>query len=218
METEKDWERGRKLLKELLPWARAEVKKGDHSVKMESALGKATAPHVTEANLDALMIYPAPKGGWHADVVFKSTPPGVPNCMGTPVGHPLRTRAEAEDVGKRLLVSMLKIAEMNQTAPTQERVFLICGWSVRLPAEVYEHALGQMPEMRNGYGSPLQAAARVEQVLDELCPEGFNGEAFDDWPTERKAYLLSVLVTATLSGLYTWPWRRDAPPMDDPNV
>jgi hypothetical protein len=110
-----------------------------------------------------------------------------------------------------VLVGLLVIAAQNSERPA-DPVFMLNGWSVALPAAVYQLGLAVMPEMKNGYGSPLQAAARVEQCLDELCPEGFDGAAFDHWPRERKAQLLSVLVTATLSGLFVWPWRRDAPP------
>lgn len=214
METEKDWERGRRLLKELLPWARAEAKKADAGFKAESALGRASITHVSEDNLDAIMIYPAPKGGWHGDVILKTVPPGVPNSFGTPVGTPCHTRAEAENHAKHILVSLLLIAERNENVtPEKGRVFLLSGWSVRLPAAVYEQALALMSEMRNGYGTPLQAAARVEQCLDELCPVGFDGKAFNNWPREKQAALLTVLITATLSGLYAWPWRRDAAPI-----
>ncbi len=162
----------------------------------------AVAPYVTEDNLDALMIYPAPKGGWHADIVLKETPPGIPNVMGTPVGRPCPTRADAEEIGKRLLVSMLILAARNQSPPEKlSPVFTINGWAISLPAEAYDYALSEMPHMRNGYGTQLQAAARVEQILDKLCPEGFDGEAFGNWPAEKQAALLTVLITATLSGL-----------------
>jgi hypothetical protein len=208
----RDFAKGRRLLQELLPWARAEARKGDHDFTLESALAKATASYVREDNLDAVMIYPAPKGGWHADVVFKYVPPGIPNTMGTPVEHPRRTRAEAEAVAKDLLVTVLRIAETTRGKARAAPVFMLHGWTLRLPRDLLPSALAVMPEFHSGYGTQLQAAARVERVLDELCPEGFDGSAFNDWPIEKKVALVTVLSIATLSGLFVWPWRRDGTP------
>lgn len=208
---------GQRLLEDLLPWARAEVRKGDHKTEMASALGKSAATYITEDNLDAILIYGAPKGGWHGDVVLKSTPPGVPNAFGTRVEDPCRTRAEAEDTAKHILVSLLQIAEGNK-APPAKPVFMLCGWTIELVPELYDIALKIMPDMRNGYGTQLQAAVRVEETLEQLCPEGFDGQAFNRWPQEKKAALVAVLHTAALSGLYVWPWRRDAAPKEAANV
>jgi hypothetical protein len=217
METEKDFERGRKLLKELLPWARAEAKKGAE-LTMTSALGQSAGSYIREDRLRAVMIYPAPKGGWHADVVLENLPPGVPNTFGTRVEAPCRTRAEAEETAKRILVALLGAAELNRGKAERPPVFMLDKWSIALRPEIYDAALALMPHMANGYGSPLQAAVRVEETLADLCPEGFDGKAFGGWPHAKKVELVTVLHIAALSGLYTWPWRRDAPPMDDPNV
>jgi hypothetical protein len=81
MEADRDLERGRRLLKELLPWARSEAKKDSLKFEPKSALGRASMSHVSEDKLDAVMIYPAPKGGWHGDVVLKGVPPGVPDAF-----------------------------------------------------------------------------------------------------------------------------------------
>ena len=157
------------------------------------------------------MIYPAPKGGWHADVVFKSTPPGIPNSMGTPVERPCATRAEAEDIAKSLLVGMLVMAAANKGVAA-DPVFILNNWSIKLSPDVLPLALKVMPEWANGYGSPLQAYGRVEAMLDELCPEGFDGEAMLQWPPEKQARLMATLHIAALSGLYVYPMRRDEPP------
>jgi uncharacterized protein with GYD domain len=149
-----DFRRGRRLLRELLPWARAEARKDEAKFEATSALGKATVPYVTLANLDALLITEAPLGGWHADVVFKFTPPGVPNTMGTPVERPLRTRQEAEEVGKRLLVSMCVMAASNEVAkaPAPDPAFLLNGYAFKLVPAVFKLALATMPEGAGGPG------------------------------------------------------------------
>lgn len=210
-----DFARGRRLLRELLPWARAEARKETGSVELKSALGRETAAYVREDNLDALLIYPAPLGGWHADVVFKRVPPGIPNSMGSPVERPLRTRREAEDVGKLLLVNMLRMARMEKSSGSP--VFLLQGAAFTLPLEMYEAALGAFPEgaggSNGGYHSKEHAIRRIEETLAELCPGGFSVKAFnEEWDQGRKAELMSVLFIATLTGVYAYPPRRDATP------
>jgi hypothetical protein len=212
MPEDRDFARGQRLLRELLPWARAEASKDDSKAEIESALGKAAVTYLTEENLDALIIYPAPKGGWHADIVLKTVPPGIPNVFGTPVAHPCRTRAEAEDTGKRLLVSLLILAGRNAGAKPAPPVFMLDGWTFKLLPELYDVALAAFPDRVNGYGTKLQAAGRVEAALDQLCPEGFDGDTYNTWPREKQAQLLTVIHIAVLSGLYAWPMRQDAAP------
>jgi hypothetical protein len=217
MADEREYRQGRRLLRELLPWAKAESRKAEVETEIGSALGRSVVTYLTEDNLDALLIYPAPKGGWHADVVLKSVPPGVPNVFGTPVENPCRTRAEAEERGKDLLVSLLQLAAKNVGAEPAAPVFMLHDWTFPLKTDVLPQALTLMPEFASGYGSPLQASARVEAALDELCPEGFDGKAFDAWPHDKKARLWAVLHIAALSGLFVYPMRRDAAPKSEAN-
>lgn len=207
---------GERRLRELLPWARAESRKGDNSLDVKSALGGAAVTYVTEDNLDAFLIYEGPRGGWHADIVLKSVPPGLPDTFGTKVEAPCRTRAEAEATGKDILVSLLATAAKNSAEPPAkaEPVFILNGWKFPLFSEplVIGRAMGL-----DDYGTKLQAYARVERVLDELCPEGFDGHAFNKWPLDKQAQLLAVLSIATLSGLFVYPMRQDAPPSSAPD-
>ena len=209
-----DLRQGKRLLRELLPWARAELAKEHDYAEAETRLGEATLSYVTEDNLAALMIVRAPKGGWYADLVLKSVPPGVPNVIGTPVDTPLRTRAEAEERAKRTLVMALVVARRNAETKPQALppVFTLCGWAIKLSPVVLPTALKLMPEGAAGYGTPLQAAGRVEATLDQLCPEGFDGEAFNTWPREKQARLVGVLHVAALSGLYVFPMRQHKAP------
>ncbi len=209
---QRDHAKGRRLLRELLPWAREKAREDPWEPEMSSPLANATTPYMTEANLDALMIYPAPKGGWHADIVFKTVPPGIPNSIGTPVGSPARTRDEAEKIAKHMLVAVLCVAARNRDPAAAVPVFTLHGWVFKLFPDLFQLTLAMMPQYANGYGSPLQAAGRVEAKLDELCPEGFDGDAFNKWPEEKKVILLTTLHIAALSGLYVYPMRQDGPP------
>lgn len=214
------YRQGRRRLRELLPWARAEARKpgyADSEIKEQSALGRASFSHVTEDNLDALVIYPAPLGGWHADLVLKHVPPGVPNTIGSPVGSPFPTRSAAEDGAKKTLVMMLVTAARNRASPAASLppVFILYGWSMDLLPALFEEALALFPDRADGYGSKEAAAARIEETLAALCPAGFDGVAFNDWSHGDKVALMTVLHIAALSGVFAYPLRRDAPPASE---
>jgi hypothetical protein len=210
--TPEEYRQGRRRLRELLPWARAEAKKPGAEIRGKSALYDTTAAYVTEDNLEALLIYPAPLGGWHCDVMFKDVPPAVPNCMGSPVATPFRTRAEAEDHGKWLLVSLLTIAQ--QPKGNGNPVFLLYGAVLRLLPEAIAAAARAEPDsVDRGYGSKEHAVNRIKETLAEVCPEGFTVDAFNKtMAREKKARLLAVLHIAALSGLFAYPPRLDQPP------
>lgn len=212
MADDRDFARGQRLLRELLPWARAESRKAYVKPEMTSALGRAAATYLSEDNLDALIIYPAPKGGWHADVVLKKTPPGIPNSFGTPVGQPRRTRAEAEQAGKDILVSLLFLAAKNAAAEAAPPVFMLHGWNITLSPDVLPIALTIMPAHKSGYGSKLQASAQVEQAIDRYFPNGFDGESLRALSQEEQTHFMIVLHIAALSGLHAYPMRQDAAP------
>ena len=205
---------GRRRLKQLLPAARARVRKGVAKMEAASDLGAAHLSNLTEDNLDALVVYPAPLGGWHADVLLQGMAPGLPNSLGTPVGQPVATREEAEKRCTDMLDMLLAVIERNQAEKVTPRapVFLLYGWTLQLNSTLYETVLAVYPERANGYGSPERAEERVAETLATLAPDGFDGEQFNQWPRERKVELLTVLHIAALSGLYRYPAKRDASP------
>lgn len=205
-----DYRHGQRLLRDLLPWARAEARKGDASFLPQNALGRATADYVTEANLDALLIYPAPLGGWRADVTFKHMPAGMPSAMGTPVGRPLRTRRDAEEQGKGLLVGLL--AGDRKPKLAAQPVFLLCGHSVTLSAEAIAETATLLPEDSRGYASKGHAINRIEETITALCPKGFSKQAFEALDIMEKARLLAVLHTAAMTGVFVYPPRVDGAP------
>lgn len=175
-------------------------------------LGRAQSSYLSYDKLDMVLIYPAPKGGWHADVVLKDMPPGIPNSIGTRVETPCKTREEAEMAGRGILAGIVAQIEQNGKQEPLPPVFLLHGWKFPLIPGFFMFALRAMPAGFNGYGSPLQAAVRIEQALGELCPRGFDGHEFNGWSQDKKAELLSVLHIAVLSGLFCYPMRKDGEP------
>lgn len=208
-----DIERGRRRLKNLLPWARAEVAKRGYETAEKSPLFLAVAPYLTEDNFDALVIYEAPRGGWHADLLLKKVPPGITNVVGTPVQSPCRTKDEAENFAKNILMMACYQSEHGDKTAHMP-AFLLYGWEFPLPL---------MPELaaaltedahvtsRLGYGTDFQAAVRVEKAIDELFPNGFDGDLFNQADDKKKAKLIAVLHRAALSGLFRYPRLTDEP-------
>jgi hypothetical protein len=208
--TQQQLREGHQRLTAWLPQALDQAKDGFGGEM--SPLARATFAAVTLDNLEAVMIYPAPKGGWHADVTLKGVPPGVPNALGTPVQTPCRTQEEAETIGRGLLATVVSLIQAKSQEPAPP-VFMLLGWTIPLIPEVFSEALKQMPWGKDGpYGTALQASARVEQILEELCPEGFNGDDFNKWPREKETQLMAVLHTAVLSGLFRYPMPKDGTP------
>jgi hypothetical protein len=208
-------EHGRWLLRELLPWARAEAKKliaeGGMLGFELGALGAATSPYATEDNLDALVIYPAPLGGWHADVLFREVPLGVPSAMGSPVANPYKTQSEAAAAGKQLLVFILCM-EAKGKAEKKEPVFILHDCVFNLMPDAYEFLRSVDPKLVTGYGSPEKAADRIAETLAKYFPDGFSYDAFKAASPIATSRLMSVLHMAALDGLYVYPMRRDASP------
>src|SRR6476661_4921942 len=94
---------GRRLLQILLPRAKAKAAKDNPTYRPISALGRAQMPHLRIDNVEAVLIYQAPKGGWHGDVVLRKVPPGVPDILGSPVDNPRPTREMAVESTTALL-------------------------------------------------------------------------------------------------------------------
>jgi hypothetical protein len=204
----------RRRLLGLLPWARGEAKKSEDRVVVHSAAATSQLQYLTEDNLGGIWVYPAPLGGWHCDLLLKNVPPGVPNAMGTQVGAPLKTRAEAEELAKTLLIAVLVMMEMPKKK--QDPVFLLYGWNMPLPRIAIARAPDFYPEFGAGFESIDHAEAAIIDRLMELCPDGDEAGLADlnDWSAEKKSRLLSVLVRAAMTGLFVYPRRRDGVPVD----
>lgn len=205
----------RHRLKQWLPWARAEARKLDGTFKLGS-LGEVQAPYVREDNFAGIRIYEAPLGGWHADLVLKKVPPGVPNTLGTPVGSPCRTRAEAVETGRKTLVFALKIAAENKAKPTDEGVFLFYDWAVPIDLDILEIGLLRWPHgvggPNGGFVSKEQAIQRIEEVRDKLFPGGVTEDALNNLALSERAALRTILGIAAMTDVFAYPPREDRSP------
>jgi hypothetical protein len=195
---------GRRRLKNLLPAARAAARRGDGGpLQARSGLAHAAWPHFRESNLDALVVYPAELGGWHADLRFKNVPPGIPRAIGTPVSAPLGSREAAEETAFRMLAGVL--ANMTPAVQRARPVFLLCGFEIPLDPEAFSEVLRALPEAGNGYGSAEVACARIREVLEDELPGGVSGDAWMALTNLQRQRVCAVLHMAALSEVYRYP-------------
>jgi len=200
---------GRERLAEWLPKARAEFTTAPPDMKL-GALANATAPYVTEDNFDSLVIYPGKRGGWHADLVLRAVPPGVPNTMGTPVGSPCATWEEAENHGRKILTLALAISAENRAAPKAHKpVFLLYDATIKLePAGLAYYAQHEFTISSR----PIIAAA-LDGIIPSLFPDGCSKAKFEALSDNKKLILTRLVYVAALAGIYAYPLRKDAPPV-----
>jgi hypothetical protein len=160
-----------------------------------------------------VLIYPAPLGGWHGDVLLRDMPPGFPNCVGTQVEHPMATRAEAEARAKVVLVGLLAhIARKPVPEPPPPPGFIFFDFGVQLLPELYEHSLAVMPEFVDGYGSIERAIEKMDEAVATVWPDGYHGQDINTLPIDDKVFLLTRVHIAALSGLFAYPPRAHGKP------
>lgn len=205
---------GVRRLRDLLPWAKAEIRKTKDDLELTlGALAKAQMRHVTEDNFEALVIYPAPMGGWHADLFFKLVPPGVPNCLGSPVANPLATKQEAEESAKRTLIVALKMEAMAAADPKPTGpAFLF--YDQVLP--LVESALAAGAWVLMGEVEKSEFRQNAIKKLDSLTIEHFpNGVRYGQRGAvadEHDKALFVAAHAAALAGIFAYPLREDAAP------
>ncbi len=215
-ERERLFRDGMRRLEQMLPAARAEAEAGCE-IGDQSELLRRQAPFIREDNFLAVIIYPAPKGGWHADLVLKDVPVGYPDVLGTRAESPCRTKIAAHEFAKGLLVSALVIAQGHVGGDTADKptkpVFLLGNWTIDLEPMLFERlaALKHLGGL-DGYGSKQAANERVASAVAQYFPDGISRTAFEDLPRDDYGRLVAVLHMAALNGVYTYPPRPDAPP------
>jgi hypothetical protein len=188
---------GARLLKELLPQAKAMMP--TFSAEPVSDLARATMPHLREDNLLAVMIYEAEAGGWIADVVCKHVPPGISNVLGTPVGDPLNTREEALENAVRVLACVLVMG--GKATGQTEPVFNYHDVMITLDSRL----LAFMDSHNAGYSSVDKAYLRLDETTKELFPDGYSYERLKALPDERSRLLFAVAHMAALTSVLRYP-------------
>jgi hypothetical protein len=209
--TEQQMRQGIRRLGSLLPSARAEAAKDGDRIVFESTTSKAQAPYIREDNLFALIVYQAPKGGWHADLLMRDTPPGVSNIIGTQVEEPLATETEAVLFAKKLLIAALTIEKQMAENPIEKVDPVFRLFNTEWP--LYPHILRMLPKEFAGYGSEKDAIERIGALLREYFSDGkFSYDRLKKLDKEATIRIAAVLHQASLDGVTRYPPREDRPP------
>lgn len=165
--------RGRARVPEFIELAHALLNDGfAQELRLGTGLGRATLPHLRVENLAAVLISPAPFGGYHADLVFTGVPPGICNTLGTPVSTPEPTCEAAEATAVRILALLLHRNRLvlAPSSDPEQVIFQLHGTEFEVPfSEVQSHAFDGDPN--------IETAIRAS--LDSFVTNHMNGEVTD---------------------------------------
>ena len=216
--SEEDLAAGKRRLRDLLPWARAELRKMEErapgvQLTAGNSLGTSSMPHLVEDNALALIISRTSRGGWSADLVLKETPPGFANAIGTPTEFPCATFAEAEAQAKMLLVVLLKASKDNAACPCQapRPVFMLDNHPIPLNAEVLSARVAARPELYVKVGSDV-ALSKIADVMHRHLPQGFSNERFQALSDAARLELVVTLHLAAFNDILRYPPRTPGAP------
>jgi hypothetical protein len=187
---------GERRLEKVLNKARAAALTGKYRAEVRVPVATVVLPHVTDANLRALVVYKI-AGGWVADIVFGGFPPGLPTAAGVPEAQAVATEQEAEALGFDILVGLLAAAE--------RPFFDLFGYDMPLARETFDALRKRRPGSAKGYENISAAVERIRSLLFELMPDGFQPEAFNKLPEKERRHVMVVLHMAALTGVVAYP-------------
>ena len=207
---------GVQRLRAMLPEAVAEAEREFKQWRLtqRTVTARSMFPHVRRDNLKALVVYEGSKGGWHADLVLETVPPGVADAMGTPVQSPLRTRDEAVAAGRNILLMALVQELQREQLPSEPEpplAFVLFGFDILLSSETLGR-FDKLPRPWPGYETPANTIIRVALLVARWFPSGVSAEALDALSPEGKRRLMATLHLAALSGVSHFPPHEDRPP------
>jgi hypothetical protein len=190
--TKKDFRRAQAKVPKFAARARALLADGfAEPLSVASALGAITVDHLRAEHLDAVWIYPAPTGGYHADLFFDPVPLGLADTVGSTTPEP--TSAAAEEHAVHLLATLLhRQSERPKPPPASDHViFEFHGFEFHVP--VQHVAI----EVCTG-GSDL--APTIRGRLDAFVADRLQGEvtaaALEQLPLEHWEVLYQLVCCA----------------------
>ncbi len=208
-----DKEAGKLLLQQLIPVSQKEIENNPqmHTEAM-SSLGRNTSAFVTMENLESIVIYQAPLGGWHADVLLKNVPPGIPNVMGSPVAAPFKTKEQAFEGAQHILTAVLllmkyeKPKEVNPTFHFFDYVFTL---NQEIFNNLREKGLSSEKFMKSS------CIDMMDDFMSTFFPNGYKND-YDKWDSKIKQLFLTIIHMNVFAGNYHYPPRQHGLPTDNP--
>lgn len=205
--------KARALLRKLLPEAsrRADEMPSTGGMAESSAIFDRMAEHISEDGIAGVHVYPAPKGGWHADVAFDGLPEGIPPVAGTPKSMPCASRDEALEAALGILSLMLSVIRTRKAAPgkAEDAAFIFEETVLRVPTAMLDSISKMAGKPEEGF-----AARRLSEIAAELGLESpVTPEKLSRIGHDAVVRLHAVAAMGLLSGIYRWPENEDAPPL-----
>ena len=185
-----------------------------------SMLGMSVLAHLREDNIDTLVVHEAAPGAWHADIILKDVPTGVPDTLGTPVADPLPSKEEAEEAARNLLTGLM--AEIytakhasRDTVQKDVRVFRIFEVEFFIPGDAIDSMLEGRKEIFAGFpGTPADFALHLlAEVCEQIVKDGNitqkDWEAADPGLRDRGVVAMLLLLS---EDIFQFPPRPVPPP------
>ena len=212
---------GRALLRDLLPAAREAAATEEHGLEAMSGVAQASAPYLREDNFEAIVIYPAPLGGFHCDLLLKKTPPGVANTMGSPVAKPLPSREAALNYACKILTGMLARQRLNAAQPAAAEpsaaapVFELFGADMPILPDLTEIAQSireAIETLKRGPFTYDDALAMLAEATSECFPDGDVLKAARKLNQRQRMNIMIAVHLANLVGVFRFPQPSDGTP------
>jgi hypothetical protein len=196
----------RKLLKDLMPDAN---KRADELIASEAhvtacgRIGESALPWCRIENVWGVRVYPAPLGGWHADILLEGVPDGLPDALGTPAASPANTQGEAMAIAIHLIG--MAIANSRRERPPEkpkELVFEFHGFEIMIPSEAFELA---KPVTQADPRTPQMMHDRLAQFVEEVFPNGVTSDAMERLEVSGRVRLLTIACMSLAKGIFRYP-------------
>lgn len=216
-----DYSRGKRRLKTWSPKARLRARKSLqdrelHELRPYNGIATSLLDHITEKNLEAILIYEDGKDRWFADVVLKKTPIGVPNVFGTPVNDPLPSRVEAEKSGFTMLVMIWEqilthTVVSRDTPKTDGRIFLLYAMEFTIDGQTIDTMAGLVDQVSEAVGIEFEddPIERLEKALKPVAgEEDLTAEAWNAASDTQREAIHFAMAMCLLQGHFRYPLRR----------
>ena len=219
--------KARRLLVSMLPKAREAAKEDNWEQTREAShIFKGMIAHLKEENLDGVHIYPAPKGGWHADITLKNMPVGVPAVIGTPVAMPCNSRQEAVDHASSNLQMLLRLIDDRSVLgeiDTENVPFHFDQVGLLVPRglleQLHSHFLEATKTAQEKNDLEQYTFRRLAEVSKKYGgDEGLRSELFESLSMRDRMEVLTVAAMALMFNIPRWPSNEDGPPRGSRSV
>lgn len=221
----KELQEGRHRLVRMMRRVRPEAH--EFQTAVTNGLLAALQPHITFANLEALIVHRGSDKLWSVDFLLHLTPPGVERVFGTPHSNPLHSKSQALVIARDMLAKVVRICEINAATPARpmretspDYVFYLYGFGMALPEDVVTLARDRFRARGDLDDIGIRDAARasIANVIVQVFPAGFSMERYRALPNQAVDRLLRILIGGAAVGVWSYPAAPTREPTKDEHL